>query len=158
MCRRTPFALMSRCSHGPSTSTVDSSTSRRGAATGATYLSAVACAQLFELRVRGEGRVLGPRDVVLDRADGALRALHLDELAHPENAQQAGQTGERAADADEACPERQGRAFRDAECRCHGQGEESKPADEAGAAEQAGADARPLDLRRDLGLGELDFL
>ena len=137
---------------------MDSSTSRRGAATGATALSAVAGAQLFELRVRGEGRVLGPRDVVLDGADRALRPLHLDELAHAEHAQQAGQTGECAADADEADPEGQVRAFGDAERGRDRQEEEGEPADETGPAEQPGADARPLDLRRDLGLGELDLL
>ena len=112
-------------------------------------------AQLLELAVRRDGRMLRPRDVVLDGANRALRAFDLDDLAQSGHREQTGEAAEGTADAQEAGPERQIGAFGDPQRAGDREEKEREQPDEPGAAEEAGTDPGSLDLRGDLGLGQL---
>src|SRR5438477_8892331 len=108
--------------------------------------AAVRSPQVVELGLGGDGRVLGPGDVVLDGADRALWWADLHQLADSEHRQQAGEQAVAATDAEESGPPRDVRAGSDAERRRDGEEHQREQPDEAGAAEEAGADPGPLDL------------
>src|SRR4051794_25560259 len=99
--------------------------------------------------------MLGPREIVLDGADRPLRRPDTDEAADSQQSDQPGQTREGAADAEEAGPG--GDVGTRGEPESGGDKKQQQPevAEEAGAAEQARADARLLELAGDLGLRQL---
>src|SRR4051812_12646399 len=102
--------------------------------------------------------MLGPLEVVLHGADRALRRADPDQAAEPEQRDEPGPAGERAADTQEARPCRDVYPGSQAK-RCRNtQQQQGEEADESGTTEKACADAGFLELRRDLGLRELDLL
>src|SRR5438874_1173127 len=132
--------------------TTDSSTCRRRDTSGS-----VAGAQVLELRIRCVGRVLGPLQIVLHGANGALRWADPHDLTETEESEQAGTAAVQGTHAKEAGPDRDAAAIGDPQGTGDREQQESEDTDEAGPAEQPCANTGPLELAGDLSFRELDL-